>query len=349
MVIDFKEIPQANKGGGNQDKFELFSRDFIKILGYEIISDPARGADGGLDFKVKETRKKQDGNQNIFWLASCKHYAHSGTAINSDIESNILDRVVANGCQGFIGIYSTIPSNGLIKLLQGLSAYGKVEHRIFDHEKIESHIVGISSLENLFLRYFPNSYKKWKETYYFKEPLNLFEHYLNNKYDESIKKILLTSFYSIGNLIKALRKHSRIEESLLEHGIKLIHDPTFYFYNHRRDLKYISDVKPFKIQRSQWNNFYHVFKPNSQILDAYLNGQILPSKGSGLVKYDYNYDYEKVKYKYRLILPSNSFLYFYLNFQSHSIAYLFTSLIIVNNEYYQQLNDLFCDLKEMLS
>lgn len=78
MIIDFKEIPQANKGGGNQDSFELFSRDFIKLLGYEIVSDPARGADCGLDFKIKELRKKQNGDQIIFWLASCKHYAHSG-------------------------------------------------------------------------------------------------------------------------------------------------------------------------------------------------------------------------------------------------------------------------------
>lgn len=47
MIIDFKEIPQANKGGGNQDSFELFAQDFFEYLGYEIVEQPFRGADGG--------------------------------------------------------------------------------------------------------------------------------------------------------------------------------------------------------------------------------------------------------------------------------------------------------------
>ncbi|MEG7414448.1 hypothetical protein V6E00_06255 [Serratia marcescens] len=48
-VLDFKEIPEAHKATGLQDTFELFSRDFLGFLGYKIISDPDRGADGGAD------------------------------------------------------------------------------------------------------------------------------------------------------------------------------------------------------------------------------------------------------------------------------------------------------------
>ena len=48
-VLDFKEIPEAHKATGLQDTFELFSRDFLVFLGYKIISDPDRGADGGVD------------------------------------------------------------------------------------------------------------------------------------------------------------------------------------------------------------------------------------------------------------------------------------------------------------
>jgi len=40
MILDFKEIPQANKGGGLQDTFELFTRDFLQLLGYRIIESP---------------------------------------------------------------------------------------------------------------------------------------------------------------------------------------------------------------------------------------------------------------------------------------------------------------------
>lgn len=32
MVLDFKEIPQANIASGEQDTFELFARDFIGRL-----------------------------------------------------------------------------------------------------------------------------------------------------------------------------------------------------------------------------------------------------------------------------------------------------------------------------
>jgi hypothetical protein len=32
-IINFKEIPQANTGSGDQDAFKLFARDFLKYLG----------------------------------------------------------------------------------------------------------------------------------------------------------------------------------------------------------------------------------------------------------------------------------------------------------------------------
>ena len=52
MILDFKEIPQANLGSGLQDTFELFARDFLSYLGYRIIQDPDRGADGKKDLIV---------------------------------------------------------------------------------------------------------------------------------------------------------------------------------------------------------------------------------------------------------------------------------------------------------
>ena len=52
--IDFREIPVANSGKGDQDYFELFARDFFWSLGYVIDQGPSRGADGGRDLIVVE-------------------------------------------------------------------------------------------------------------------------------------------------------------------------------------------------------------------------------------------------------------------------------------------------------
>lgn len=55
-ALDFKEIPEAHLGGGLQDAFELFARDFLVLLGYKVLEAPSRGADGGKDLVVVERR-----------------------------------------------------------------------------------------------------------------------------------------------------------------------------------------------------------------------------------------------------------------------------------------------------
>jgi hypothetical protein len=174
MTIDFKEIPVSNKDAKTQDIFEKFSRDFLEILGYEIILDPTRGADGGLDIKVKETRKGVGGTTDIFWLVSCKHYAHTGTSVTAATESNsisVLDRVKSKGCKGFIGLYTTIANTTLQTLLTGLS--NEIEYQLFDNEKIEKFIINDKKFETLFARFFPNSFTKWKNLHRHTEPITL--------------------------------------------------------------------------------------------------------------------------------------------------------------------------------
>ena len=140
MVLDCKEIPQAKKGTGLQDTFELFTRDFLSFLGYRIVQDPDRGADGKKDMIVDEVIKGITSEYTIRWLVSCKHYAHSGVAVKDSDEINISDRLKQHHCDGFMGVYSTLASTSLSGVLQGQ------EHSIiFDHEKIESYL-----LENLF-------------------------------------------------------------------------------------------------------------------------------------------------------------------------------------------------------
>ena len=158
-IINFKEIAQANTGCGEQDDFELFTRDFLKHRGFQIISDPARGADGGADLIVEEIRTGIVGETKIRWLVSCKHYAHSGKSVSHQDEINIRDRVDSHNCQGFIGFYSTIATQGLRDNLKGNE--DKLEFKIFDRRKIEDHLLRSSDGIKIAARYFPTSHEKW--------------------------------------------------------------------------------------------------------------------------------------------------------------------------------------------
>ena len=158
-AINFKEIPEAHLGGGLQDTFELFARDFLELLGYKVLESPSRGADGGKDVVVLEKRTGVGGETHIRWLVSCKHKAHSGGSVNPQEESNIRDRVEANACSGFIGFYSTLPSSGLSNVIAGLAAM--VETQTFDRERIESNLLKTPESIQLARRYFPESVSTW--------------------------------------------------------------------------------------------------------------------------------------------------------------------------------------------
>lgn len=159
-ILDFKEIPKAHEGGGEQDHFELFARDFFQLLGYRIDSDPGRGADGGKDFVLVETRKGIANDTEIRWLVSCKHKAHSGASVLKTDEPEIGDSLRANNCSGFIGFYSTLPSSGLVTKVEGMTEF---EHQFFDAMKIEQILLTTPVCLDLAKRYFPQSFKGWSD------------------------------------------------------------------------------------------------------------------------------------------------------------------------------------------
>ncbi|MCB0701367.1 MAG: restriction endonuclease [Candidatus Kapaibacterium sp.] len=170
MILDFKEIPQANKANGYQDTFELFARDFLEVLGYEIIQQPDRGADGKKDLIVQELRHGLSGTTKLKWLVSCKHKAFSGKSVSDTDEPNIQDRLTTYNCEGFIGFYSTLPSTGLGGIIQGLKS--KIETQTFDREQIEKVLLESPQGLKLASRYFPKSYADYiKEN---PKPIKLF-------------------------------------------------------------------------------------------------------------------------------------------------------------------------------
>jgi hypothetical protein len=159
-ILSFKKIPMVHKGGGEQDKFELFARDFFHCLGYEIDSTPGRGADGGKDLILTEIRKGIANNTKVRWLVSCKHKAHSGASVGKTDEPEILDSLRVHKCKGFIGFYSTLPSSGLVTKVEGME---EIEHQFFDSSKIEQFILTKPDCLELAKRYFPISFKSWAD------------------------------------------------------------------------------------------------------------------------------------------------------------------------------------------
>lgn len=158
--INFKEIPQANLANGEQDTFELFARDFLEIIGYEIKTEPNRGSDGGRDFIVTEIRRGVGGITRIPWLVSCKHHAHSGKSVNPNDEINILERVTQHNCLGFLGFYSTIASSGLSQQLEGVRTNkSDFEFQIFNGETVSTKLLANPELGILLEKYFPKSFE----------------------------------------------------------------------------------------------------------------------------------------------------------------------------------------------
>ena len=72
----------------------------------------------------------------LSYLISCEHFAISGHSVGVDDEQNISDRVAMRGLSGFIGVYSTVPSQGLINCLEGLEIRGQTLSRVYIYSNL---------------------------------------------------------------------------------------------------------------------------------------------------------------------------------------------------------------------
>ena len=155
FAIDFKEIPPANTGSGDQDTFEEFAQEFLEALGYIIDEPVSRGADGGKDLIVLEIKDETTKR----WLVSCKHNAHSGKSVSPHDEQNITDRLGQFGCEGFIGFYSTLSSSSLVERLRAYKRDKGIEYKIFSRSNIQRFLVTKRNLQHLLQIYFPESFR----------------------------------------------------------------------------------------------------------------------------------------------------------------------------------------------
>lgn len=171
MVLDFTEIPPANGVDGQQDIFELFARDYLENIGFEIVSGPDRGADGGRDILAIEKRLGKFSSTDVKWLVSCNHKAHTGQSVKPNDEKDIIDRINQFGANGFIGFYSTIVSSGLSDRLESYKNDYEIE--ILDQAKIEKELLKPENFD-IAKRYFPVSSKKWYDN---NKPAKVFSTY----------------------------------------------------------------------------------------------------------------------------------------------------------------------------
>lgn len=332
MLMDFKEIPKANSGDGDQDTFELFARDFLQQIGYVIAEDPARGADGGKDLVVISAGDEQ----NLRWLVSCKHFAHSGKAVGAGDEINVVERTLSKGCKGFLGFYSTLPSESLMTTLRGLTYL--VSHRIFDREKIESLIIGYHKRQSLMMRYFPESYKTWRKLHYYKEPVALFNYYLKKNHKNYLP-LIEGIFGAPENLIGILKNNKTLEEIFsFQNTTLLVSD---------RAIENIFRPKtPDEEDTPQQTMNYLAFNEIPAILRAELgidissslssNCSMLPVTLSRKLK---NLDASKRNY-YHLISESEMYICeFSLIYRNH---------IVITKKFHRRLTELFAELQNIL-
>jgi hypothetical protein len=101
---------------------------------------------------IGETRRK--------WLVSCKHKAHSGASVNPTDEPDIHDRVKTHECDGFLAVYSSVPSSGLAAKLNATKLPFEVQ--VYDHERIEKHLLQTPLGVRLAKRFFPKSIGRWE-------------------------------------------------------------------------------------------------------------------------------------------------------------------------------------------
>jgi hypothetical protein len=194
-MIDFNEIIDG-------DTFELFCRDFFIISGFSILEAPSKGQDGGVDLIGLEYQKVHGNRKPFKWLISCKHYSKSQKHIGMSLEQDLRDRVEGHHCDGFLGFYSTMPTSNLIgKLKKCLFPYS-----IYDNKLIEFLITNNLEYEKLFIRYFPLSYKRWFDLYYYKDPLDLFDFYFKNRRSCG-RDVLLKFLESTERIFKFVKYH----------------------------------------------------------------------------------------------------------------------------------------------
>ncbi|MDR2643388.1 MAG: hypothetical protein LBC74_11415 [Planctomycetaceae bacterium] len=150
MNIDFNEIPADNELWGQ------FAQDFLCNLGFSIEPQLFRVSDDGYDFCVLEQVPGKFNFVPFKWLVSCRHKSPTRLAVKESEEADVLERILRNKVDGFIGFYSTSSVLALSLHLESLKAKGNIkDYKIMDAKFIESYLI-TPGFDLITSHFFPN-------------------------------------------------------------------------------------------------------------------------------------------------------------------------------------------------
>lgn len=149
QLFDFTEIP------ADGDRWMLFAQDFLRQFGFRIEPVSAHETDNVNDFVAVETTEGAFGKISFRWLVSCRHKASTRTGVKEIDESNLLERVLRNKADGFLGFYSTPATQALQEILREYKEKKLLKgFRLIDPKYLESRLTS-REFSRLVLRFFP--------------------------------------------------------------------------------------------------------------------------------------------------------------------------------------------------
>jgi hypothetical protein len=212
-------------------------------------------------------------------------------------------------------------------------------------------------------RYFPESYQKWKDLYYYQEPIKLFNFYFKSNYETKYGELINNIFGKIENLIKPLKKKQTLKEIFSDYNRTINITTYFYFIqpilyslisetyfteeNLKENIPNIFSVEIREMSAEESSFLFHPSLSKENILEIHkmikgleleISGKTLPKSPS--IK-SFSVDNEVEKFAGEAIFTSIDFR----NFKSFS---LHKNIMLVTIEFLNDLEEMFNDLKEIL-
>ncbi|MDR2171165.1 MAG: hypothetical protein LBP59_13560 [Planctomycetaceae bacterium] len=149
MNIDFNEIPFDGELWGQ------FAQEFMSNLGFKVYSPSYKLSDDGYDFCVIEHVGGKFNWTPFKWLVSCRHKSHNRLAVKEPDEVDILERIIRNKVDGFIGFYSTSAAPAFSSYLESIKSDGIIkDYKIIDSKFIETYLL-TAGFDLVASHYFP--------------------------------------------------------------------------------------------------------------------------------------------------------------------------------------------------
>jgi hypothetical protein len=154
--IDFSEIDRRIKG----EQLELLAKAIFEKMGIAC-SWSGRGADQGRDLVISEILTGSISKHRIRWLVSCKDYFIAGNSVGCDDVGAILERVEQHKCDGFFLVTTTVPSSGLVSMLEALDKKngGKILTDYWDISSLKRILIN-SEYHEVVKTFLPKSYER---------------------------------------------------------------------------------------------------------------------------------------------------------------------------------------------